>query len=104
MKVRNQGSADATGVSLVVRIPVELKVVGSRGPTEGKEEGGVVTFAPLAKLEPGKEARFEVTAQALTAGEARVRIELKANQIAPVSGEESTRIYTEPMPSPKGPK
>ncbi len=103
VKVRNQGTAEATDVKLVVRVPLELKVLSTGGPTEGKEEGGVVTFAPLPKLDPGKEVRFEVTARATRVGEVRVRVELKANQTAPVTGEESTRIFAEPMPPAKGP-
>jgi uncharacterized repeat protein (TIGR01451 family) len=101
VKVRNQGSAEATEVALVVRFPAELKVLSTNGPTAGKEDGGVVTFAPLPKLDPGKEARFEVTARALRVGEVRVRVEMKANQTAPVTGEESTRIFSEPMPMAK---
>jgi uncharacterized repeat protein (TIGR01451 family) len=97
INVRNRGTAEATEVALVVHLPKELKYENTSDPN-ARESAGTITFKPLDRLEPGKVARFEVTAKGLVPGEVRVRIELKASQTALVKGEESTHIFGEPPP------
>ncbi len=100
----NQGSAAASNIGLTVVATDQFKVASARGPSAAKQDGNRVTFTPLAALAPGAEAAFVVNCQAVQAGEARIRVELSADQLTPgtsLKQEESTTIVGEP---PRGAK
>lgn len=105
VRVANQGSTPLTQVKVVFTLPEELKVTGMKGKTEGKQEGQVIAFALLEALAPGDQAVWAVTAQALRAGEVRLRATVDADQLQmkPLTCEESTLLYSDGTALPAKP-
>lgn len=92
--VTNQGSADGTGIKIVVTLPAEQSYVSSTGNTKATVVGKVVTFAPLSRLAPKAKAVFNVTVKGIKAGDVRFKVELNSDQMtSPVNETESTHIY-----------
>ena len=95
IRVLNQGGAAAGNIGLTVILPDQLKFSIARGPTAHQQDRDRITFAPLATLGPGAAEVYRVTVQAQRPGEARLRVELTANQLAPgnpLKQEESTLV------------
>jgi hypothetical protein len=55
-----------------------------------------VDFEPIAQLAPKAEATFRIRAQALQAGDLRVKMQLQSDDMhQPINKEESTRVYVD---------
>lgn len=102
--VKNQGSAAVTNVKLTAVVPPELKLLRATGKSEPPPrdklpepaaDGQALPYAPLKALAPGEEAVYEVSVEAVRAGDARFKVELMADQLqagGPVREQESTFI------------
>ena len=76
------------------RLPAEEEYVSSAGPTDGKADGKVVTFAPLPTLAPKATATYKLVVKGTGEGDVRFKVEMKSDQIdSPVMETESTHIY-----------
>lgn len=96
IRVMNQGTKAATNVQVAVLLPPELQPVAAEGPTRYAMDGNRVFFEGLASLAPKAETVYRVKAKALRAGDLRVRIQLKTdNMQIPVTKEESTRVFAD---------
>jgi uncharacterized repeat protein (TIGR01451 family) len=94
--VVNQGSKAASNVQIVADFPAELKATRAEGPSKETVEDHRVQFEPLARLAPKADATFRIRAQALGAGDLRVRVQLLTDEMRqPITKEESTRVYTD---------
>ncbi len=92
----NQGSKAASNVRVTVALPAELKATGADGPARDNTQDHQVQFEPIARLEPKGEAMFHVKAQALQAGDLRVKVQLLTDDMRqPLTKEESTRVYAD---------
>lgn len=93
--VTNQGNADDENIVVKVNFEENLDYVASSGPTQGKSSDvKSVEFAPLASLEPGQKATWEVTAKAVKEGDHRTSVKLTSDAIQrSVDETEATRIY-----------
>jgi uncharacterized repeat protein (TIGR01451 family) len=94
IRVLNQGTLAARQVAVTAVLPPPcLRPRFGTGPTVGRVEGGRVSFTPIERVEPGQTVVFRVEAEAVQAGDARVRAELRSDGAAtPVVTEEATRI------------
>jgi hypothetical protein len=94
IRVLNQGTLAARQVAVTAVLPPPcLRPRFGTGPTVGRIEGERVVFAPLERVEPGQMVVFRVEAEAVQAGDARMRAELRSDGAAtPVMTEEATRI------------
>jgi uncharacterized repeat protein (TIGR01451 family) len=96
IRVVNQGSKAATNIQLRAELPAELKPVDAQGPTRYELQGQVVEFEPLARLAPKADTTFRLRVQGLQAGDLRVQVQLKTDEMqTPVTKEESTRVYAD---------
>lgn len=94
IRVVNQGSAPATGVTVLSTLPAELAFVEAGGPTTAVVDGREIRFAPLASLAPGEKVVYQVKVKALKEGDVRFATEITANELSsPVGETESTRLY-----------
>jgi uncharacterized repeat protein (TIGR01451 family) len=103
--VKNQGTAPVTNIHLTALIPRQMLLLKAEGPTgpppkdklpKATAEGQSLPFAPLKTLAPGATVTYQVTVQALEAGDLRFRVELTADELkagGPVREEESTRVF-----------
>lgn len=92
--ILNQGNIPANKVQVTVTLPEQMQFLGGRGPTNPKQEGRVVTFEPIESLKPRIEMRYEINVKAIKEGEAKVRAELRADQLGaqPILREQTTII------------
>ncbi len=94
--VVNQGSKAASNVQIAADFPAELKATRAEGPSKETLEDHRVQFEPLARLAPKADATFRIRAQALQAGDLRIRVQLLTDEMhQPITKEESTRVYTD---------
>ena len=94
--VANQGSKAASNLQMSVFLPAELKPLAAEGPARYTIESNKVVFEDLPQLAPKSEATFRVRAQAVQAGDLRVRCQLMSDDMQrPVVKEESTRVFAD---------
>jgi uncharacterized repeat protein (TIGR01451 family) len=109
IKVTNTGTKADADVKVVCELPPEFEYVSSSGPTAvtqvvGYETKGnaqvpsvrTVAFEPISELAPKTEAVFKVKVRATGTGDVRFKAVLTSKHLtAPVTKEESTRVYGE---------
>jgi uncharacterized repeat protein (TIGR01451 family) len=94
IRVVNQGSKAATNVQITALIAPGMTVTGAQGETRHAVEAGGVVFEPLARLAPKAETIFRVDVQGTRAGDQRVMVEVRTDDIPqPIRKEESTRVF-----------
>jgi hypothetical protein len=94
IRVSNQGTAADTEVQVRVELPAGLAVSGVSGPTAHRLEGRTLVFAPLAKLEPQRQAVYQLRARAQAPGTMRVRALASSTHLrTPLSREQRTLVY-----------
>jgi uncharacterized repeat protein (TIGR01451 family) len=96
VRVGNQGTKPATGVRLAATLLGDLEPVEAQGPGGHRVDNLTITFEPLAKLAPAEEAVFRIRAKGRRAGDQRIQVQLtSADQPAPITKEEITRVYAD---------
>lgn len=94
IKVTNQGSAPATGISITCTLEDSVQYISSRGTTAGTIEGNVLKFAPLATLPPKVNAAWRVVVQAVKPVDALFKATMTTDQLSrPVEESEATHLY-----------
>lgn len=94
IRVINQGSSDAKGVTVHASVPGELEVRGAQGPTSYEVRGQEIIFTPLDQLAPRADAVYRVFVRGLSIGDARFRVRLSADSLSDeIIAEQSTKIY-----------
>jgi uncharacterized repeat protein (TIGR01451 family) len=110
--VLNQGHVPVTNIRIKALVPVALKFIRADGPTKFKlgektAEYQVLLFEPLASLEAGDRAEYEVFVEAERPGDVRFTVELTADQLkmgGPVREQESTTVFPENGTPPRRPE
>lgn len=106
IKVTNTGTKADSDVVIVCELPKELEYISCSGPTanvalgynsplEGAKPNSV-TFDPITDLAPKTEAVFKVKVKGTATGDVRFKATMTSKHLtAPVTKEESTRVYGE---------
>ena len=94
IRVRNDGTVSARGVEVTAYAPPELRAVRGIGNGAGRiDANGKVVFPAVEELRPGQTLIFTLEVEALQAGDARVRAEVKAAHLTrPLQEEQSARV------------
>ncbi len=98
IRVLNQGSKEATQVSLAAALPPGLQLVAAEGPDSlpHQVQGNHVVFKPLRRLSPKVDVTYRIRVQGQQPGDQRVRVQLSATELqTPVTKEESTRVFSD---------
>jgi uncharacterized repeat protein (TIGR01451 family) len=96
--VCNPAELPATNVRLAATLPSELEALPAQGPTAGRTVGDQVVFEPLPQLAPHADAVYRLRVRARQPGPGRVRVEVRADQLArPVVSEAGARIQEDPL-------
>lgn len=98
IRVLNQGSKDATRVSLAAELPAGLEFAAAEGPDALRHQlqGNVVVFEPLPGLSPKQDVTYRIRVRGQQAGDHRIRVQLSAAELqSPVMKEESTRVFSD---------
>jgi hypothetical protein len=95
--IRNDGSKAAENVAISCQAPeAAVQVLHTEGATDGHEEKGVLTFAPISQLEPGKTAIYRVYVRGRSEGNHRFKVRLSSDSTKePLTYEEMTKFYAE---------
>jgi len=94
IKVENQGSAPATGISIVCSLEDNVRYISSTGATSGTIEGNVITFATLDHLAPKAKATWNVIVQAMEPADTRFEAVMNTDQLTrSVEETEATHLY-----------
>ena len=94
VRVRNTGTVQARNVEVTAFAPPELRAVRAGGKSDGRiAADGKITFPRIDDLRPGEVATFTIETDALQAGDARFRAEVKAGHLAgPLKDEQAVRV------------
>lgn len=96
IRVRNEGSAPASDVSVSCELPAGITLVDVTGPVDYVAERNLIVFRPIATLGPDSESTFKVHVSSAQAGNMRFRARLSSASIEePLIEEELTRFYGE---------
>lgn len=109
IKVTNTGTKADADVAIECELPPEFEFVSGSGPTKGQlrvaagisaKEGlttsRTVRFEPISVLAPKTEAVFKVKVKGVSTGDVRFKAVMTSKHLtAPVTNEESTRVYGE---------
>ena len=94
--VKNRGFGADTNVALRVQLPPQVQFVSAKGPTPHQFKDGVVAFAPLDQLPPGRQEVFVLTIKTQQPGNARLHAEVQSDRLArPVVVEETIAVFAE---------
>lgn len=92
--VLNQGTLAGTRVEVVAVVPAEFKILNAVGTGQARFDGNRIAFPAVDALGPGQRITYTVDVQAVQAGDARFRAELRAATLAKeIVTEESTTVY-----------
>src|SRR5262249_17017926 len=93
VQVTNQGTLPLDQVDISATLPPIMHALGGRGLQPVAPRGNAVTFPAISNLQPNQTATIYVFAQAVEAGDARVRVAVQSPSLAqPVVTEEATTI------------
>lgn len=94
IRVLNEGTKAATGVSVRVESPSGMRMVAAQGQTDARTTDSRAEFAPLERLEPGEKVAYRVRVAGLESGDQRVTVLVDSDDLTrPIRREESTRVY-----------
>jgi uncharacterized repeat protein (TIGR01451 family) len=94
--VRNQGTVPVTNIQLAAIAPAQLEVTRVTGPSDSHRDGQRLLIDPFI-IKPEAELQFIIHVRALSAGDARFKLQMTADQLTagPVREEESTQVYVQ---------
>jgi uncharacterized repeat protein (TIGR01451 family) len=94
IRVVNQGTKAAANVLVTADLPAGMKLVSAEGESQHKADQNRLTFEPIAQLAPKADTVFRIRAQAMQAGDQRIVVEVKTDDLQqPIRREESTRVF-----------
>ena len=90
---RNRGTSPASNVRMKVVVPEHLTVTDVKAPSKYTQNGNVIEFDPVPTIDGQTRAEVDITVKAATPGDARLAVEISADQMEqPLSGEEAIYI------------
>ncbi len=93
--VTNQGTAPDKNIRIRAELEPSMEYVSSSGPTEVAEKDGMVTFQPLAELQPGESVTWTIVIRGINAADARFKATMTSEQLGrDVHETEATHFYT----------
>lgn len=96
IRVKNQGTKDASNVQFVAVVPPGLRAVSAEGPTKHRIDGDRVFFDKMPRLPAKGESTFKIQVEGIQAGDQRFRVQMTSDETdSPVVKEESTRVYSD---------
>eukprot|EP00456_Euglypha_rotunda_P070092 TRINITY_DN619_c0_g1_i4.p1 TRINITY_DN619_c0_g1~~TRINITY_DN619_c0_g1_i4.p1 ORF type:complete len:717 (-),score=205.13 TRINITY_DN619_c0_g1_i4:5203-7353(-) len=96
IRVKNEGSKAATGVSIACELPPEMELKNFKAPVNAIVEGRQILFKSLEQIAPGAEAVYRVHVKGVQEGNHRMRVRMTAASLQePVVREEATKVYAD---------
>jgi uncharacterized repeat protein (TIGR01451 family) len=93
IRVINQGTKAATNVQVAVALPDGMQVISAEGETRHSPHPSGILFAPIRQLAPKADTVYRLKVLCRAAGDQRVTVEVKTDDLQPIRREESTRVF-----------
>ncbi len=96
IRVKNEGSKAATGVSIACELPAAMELKSIKAPVEFVAEGRQILFKSLEQVAPGSEVVYRIHVKGIQEGNHRMRVRMTAASLQePVVREEATKVYAD---------
>lgn len=96
IRVKNEGSKAATGVTIACELPPEMELKNFKAPVGAIVEGRQVLFKSLDEVAAGGEAVYRIYVKGVREGNHRMRVRMTASSLQePVVREEATKVYAD---------
>ena len=96
IRVKNEGSKAATGVSIACELPPEMELKSVKAPVEFVNEGRQILFKSLDQVAPGATVVYKVHVKGIQEGNHRMRVRMTGASLQePVVREEATKVYAD---------
>ena len=96
IRVKNDGSKAATGVSVACELPAGMELLHAKSPVEKTVEGRMLTFKPIDQIAPGEQVTIRIQMKVIRDGSHRLRARLSGGGLQePMLLEEGTRAYSD---------
>jgi uncharacterized repeat protein (TIGR01451 family) len=96
-QLNNTGTAAASNVQLVVRLPQELRLISVTG-ANFKQVGDDVIFEPILQFDPRKKVSYELVLEPVAEADAQIGLEISADHLTkPGRRVESIQIASDPL-------
>jgi hypothetical protein len=96
IRIRNEGSKAASGVSIACELPPEMELKTVKAPVDAIVEGRQILFKPLDHVAAGSQVVYRVHVKGVQEGTHRMRVRMTgANLQEPVVYEEATKVYAD---------
>ncbi len=82
IRILKRGTDAASQVKATIEIPRNMQLESAKGPVEYTQESDKLTFHPIARLEPQKQAVIELTLIARKPADARLQVVVQSEQMA----------------------
>ena len=94
IKVTNQGTSAGTQIRVTCTLPTSEEFISASGTTPVQAQERTLRMTTLPVLEPKAVAAWQVVVKALSADDARFKVEVSSDQFAqPIHKDEATQLY-----------
>lgn len=96
VRVKNEGSKSATGVSIACELPPEMELKTVKAPVDAIVEGRQILFKSLEQVAPGATVVYRIHVKGVQEGNHRMRVRMTSASLQePVVREEATKVYAD---------
>jgi hypothetical protein len=96
IRVKNEGSKTASGVSIACELPPEMELKTVKAPVDAIVEGRQILFKSLDQIAPGAVIVYRVQVKGVQEGNHRMRVRMTGGNLQePVVREEATKVYAD---------
>lgn len=96
IRVKNDGSKAATGVSVACELPAGMEFLSAKSPVDRVIEGRLLNFKPIEQIAPGETVAIRIQMKVHREGSHRLRARLTGGSLPePMLLEEVTRAYSD---------
>lgn len=96
IRVKNDGSKPATGVSIACELPPEMELKTVKAPVDAIVEGRQILFKSLDQVAPGAVVTYRIHVKGIQEGNHRMRVRMTGGGLQePVVREEATKVYAD---------
>ncbi len=96
IRVRNEGSKPAAGVSIACELPAGMELITAKAPVDAIVEGRQILFKSLDHVAPGGQATYKIHVKGIQEGSHRMKVRMTGGGLTePVVREEVTKVYSD---------
>ncbi|MBM4075822.1 MAG: DUF11 domain-containing protein, partial [Planctomycetes bacterium] len=96
IRVRNEGSKPASGVSITCELPSGMELLTTKAPVDAIVEGRQILFKSLDEVAAGTGIVFKLHVKGTQEGSQRLRVRMTGGGLTePILREEVTRVYSD---------